>query len=85
MELVPFDPRAVCHHERAPADSSGKDNPLSNEKVRQAMNYAVNKDAIIQVVTHGVGTPMTSYMSSATPLHAGDKPLYPFDLEKAKA
>ena len=63
----------------------GKDNPLSNEKVRQAMNYATNKDAIIQIVTHGVGTPMTSFMSSATPLHAGDKPLYPYDLEKAKA
>jgi peptide/nickel transport system substrate-binding protein len=64
---------------------NGKDNPLSNEKVRQAMNYAVDKNAIIQVVTHGVGTPMTSYMSTATPLHVGDQPLYPVDVEKAKA
>jgi peptide/nickel transport system substrate-binding protein len=64
---------------------AGKDNPMSNAKVRQAMNYAVNKEAIIQIVTHGVGTPMTSYMSTATPLHAGDKPLYPYDLEKAKS
>jgi peptide/nickel transport system substrate-binding protein len=63
----------------------GKDNPLSNSKVRQAMNYATNKDAIIQIVTHGVGTPMTSYMSTATPLHSGDKPLFPYDLEKAKS
>ncbi|MBM7044678.1 ABC transporter substrate-binding protein [Rhizobium lusitanum] len=63
----------------------GQDNPLSNPKVRQAMNYAINKDAIIQIVTHGVGTPMTSFMSTATPLHAGDKPLYPYDLEKAKS
>jgi peptide/nickel transport system substrate-binding protein len=63
----------------------GKDNPLSNEKVRQAMNYAVNKDAIIQVVTHNVGSKMTSFMSSATPLHTGDKPLYPYDLDKAKS
>ena len=61
-----------------------KDNPLSNEKVRQAMNYATNKEAIIQVVTHGVGSQMTSFMSSATPLHKGDKPLYPYDLDKAK-
>jgi peptide/nickel transport system substrate-binding protein len=64
---------------------AGKDNPLSNEKVRQAMNYAANKEAIIQVVTHNVGTPLTSFMSSATPLHSGDKPLYPYDLEKAKS
>lgn len=63
----------------------GKDNPLSNEKVRQAMNYAANKEAIIQVVTHNVGKPLTSYMSSATPMHTGDKPLYPYDLEKAKS
>jgi len=62
----------------------GKDNPLSNAKVRQAMNYAVNKEAIIQIVTHGVGKPQTSYMSTATPLHIGDAPLYPYDLEKAK-
>lgn len=62
----------------------GQDNPLANEKVRQAMNYAVDKEAIIQVVTHGVGSQMTSYMSSATPLHVGDTPLYPVDLEKAK-
>jgi peptide/nickel transport system substrate-binding protein len=64
---------------------NGAPNPLSNEKVRQAMNYAVDKNAIIQVVTHGVGTQMTSYMSTATPLHVGDKPLYPVDVEKAKS
>ncbi len=64
---------------------NGKDNPMSNPKVREAMNYAANKEAIIQIVTHGVGTPMTSFMSTATPLHAGDKPLYPYDLDKAKS
>jgi peptide/nickel transport system substrate-binding protein len=63
----------------------GKENPLANPKVRQAMNYAINKQAIVQIVTHGVGTPQTSYMSTATPLHTGDKPLYPYDLAKAKA
>lgn len=63
----------------------GVDNPLSNPKVRQALNYATNKDAIIQIVTMGVGTPMKSFMSSATPLNSGTGPLYPYDLEKAKA
>ncbi|SJZ97542.1 ABC transporter substrate-binding protein [Consotaella salsifontis] len=63
---------------------NGKDNPLSNEKFRQALNYATNKRAIIQIVTHGVGTEMTSFMSKATPLHAGDTPLYPYDIAKAK-
>ena len=63
----------------------GKENPLANEKVRQAINWAINRDAIIQIVTHGVGTKMTSFMSSATPLHSGDTPLYyPMDVAKAK-
>lgn len=63
----------------------GKDNPLSNLKVRQALNYATNKDAIIQIVTQGVGTPMKSFMSSATPLNSGTGALFPYDLDKAKA
>lgn len=63
----------------------GRENPLSDEKVRQAMNYAANKQAIIQVVTYGVGTPMSSFMASTTPMHSGDGPLYPYDIEKARA
>lgn len=62
----------------------GKPNPMSDVKVRQAMNYAANKDAIIQVVTFGVGTPTSSFMSTTTPLHAGNGPVFPYDLEKAK-
>ncbi|WP_284312310.1 ABC transporter substrate-binding protein [Labrys miyagiensis] len=67
-----------------PKLKDGSDNPLSNEKVRQALNYATDKDGIIGIVTHGVGTPMTSFMSSATPYHAGTTPLFPVDLDKAK-
>ncbi len=63
----------------------GKPNPLSDEKVRQAMNYATNKEALVQVVTFGVGTPLSSFMSTTTPMHSGDGPLFPYDLEKAKA
>ncbi|MEZ5777022.1 MAG: ABC transporter substrate-binding protein [Paracoccaceae bacterium] len=63
----------------------GKPNPLSDEKVRQAMNYATDKEALVQVVTYGVGTPLSSFMSSTTPMHSGDGPLFPHDLEKAKA
>lgn len=65
--------------------TDGTPNPLSNKKVRQALNYAVNKDAIIAVTTRGLGKPMTSYMSASTPLHVGTTPLFPYDLAKAKA
>ena len=53
--------------------------------MRQALNYAVNRPALIQLVTFGAGKPMTSYMSSSTPLF--DKTLkgFPYDPAKAKA
>ena len=38
-----------------PQLKDGKDNPLADEKVRQAMNYAIDKDALIQIVTFDVG------------------------------
>lgn len=63
----------------------GKPNPLANPKVRQALNYATDKEGIIQLVTFGLGKPMTSFMSSSTPLSAGSKPLWPVDIEKAQS
>ena len=68
-----------------PKLKSGADNPLANAKVREALNYAADKDAIIAIVTHGVGTPMSSFMSSATPLHTGTGTEFPADPAKAKA
>jgi peptide/nickel transport system substrate-binding protein len=62
----------------------GTANPLANAKVRQALNYAVDKTAIIQAVTRNLGKPMQSFMSSVTPMFAGSGPAYPFDLAKAK-
>ncbi|TKI04322.1 ABC transporter substrate-binding protein [Martelella alba] len=63
----------------------GAKNPLADVRVRQALDYATDKNGIIQLVTFGLGTPMTSYISSATPGHYGDKPLFPVDIAKAKA
>jgi peptide/nickel transport system substrate-binding protein len=64
---------------------NGQPNPLSNVKVRQALNYAVNKDAVIAITTLGLGKPLSSYMSSATPLARKGAPVYPYDIAKAKA
>ena len=68
-----------------PKLKDGSDNPLSNVKVRQALNHAVNKDALIAITTRGLGKPMKSMMSAATPLMDGNTPPYPYDLAKAKA
>ena len=63
----------------------GSGNPMANPKVRQALNYAINKQAVIQITTLNLGKPMTSFMSSATPLYSGGPELYPYDVAKAKA
>jgi peptide/nickel transport system substrate-binding protein len=57
--------------------------PLDDKNLRQAINYAVDKDSIIQNVLFGAGKPATSYL----PLMPGNDPNspgYPFDLDKAK-
>ncbi len=68
-----------------PKLNDGTPNPLADERVRQALNYAINKQAIIQIITHGIGTPMQSFMSSTTPLYAALGPAYPYDMAKAKS
>ncbi len=67
-----------------PKLKDGSDNPLSNTKVRQALNLACNKDALIAITTRGLGTPMVSMMSTATPLEDGTAAPYPYNLAKAK-
>ena len=67
-----------------PTLPDGSKNPLNDLRVRQALNYATDKDALIQVVSYGTGTPERSYMPMSTPLAYGPAPLYPYDLAKAK-
>jgi len=68
-----------------PKLKDGTANPLSDVRVRQALNYAVNRDALIALVTFGTGKPMKSYMSSATPLFDASQKGYTYDPAKAKA
>lgn len=63
----------------------GTPNPMANQKFRQALNYATNKDAIIAITTQGLGKKMQSFMSSVTPLNILAGPVYDYDLTKAKA
>lgn len=68
-----------------PTLKDGTKNPLNDVRVRQALNHATDKQALIQVVTYGIGTPEQSFMPMSTPLSYGTGPLYPYDLTKAKA
>lgn len=64
----------------------GSANPMADPRVRQALNYATNKEALIGLVLQGAGKPMTSpLMAAATQLAADLDPLYRYDMEKAQA
>jgi peptide/nickel transport system substrate-binding protein len=85
MRLFPSVQTSYLQINSRPRLADGRDNPLSRVEVRRALNYAVNKSAVIQIVTHGLGTPMRSFMASATPLFADQGPAYPYDPGKAKS
>jgi peptide/nickel transport system substrate-binding protein len=62
----------------------GSKNPASDVRVRQALNYATDKQAMIQVLSYGFGVPQQSYMPMSTPLAYGKGEPYPYDIAKAK-
>jgi peptide/nickel transport system substrate-binding protein len=64
------------NHERA---------PLDNLDVRAALDFAIDKQAIVDAVTFGQGTVANSYVPAGALYHSDDNGARPFDLEKAKA
>lgn len=58
--------------------------PFNDVRVRQAINYAINKDAYCAVVKNGVATPATSIIGPAVQYYKGND-VYAYDIEKAKS
>lgn len=57
--------------------------PFDDVRVRQALNYAVSKEAFISVVNSGYGLPLDSIIPSKT-LHYEKQEVYEQNIEKAK-
>lgn len=57
--------------------------PFNDVKVRQAVSYAINKEAYVQIVMNGQGVPATSVEGAAVQYYKGNDPL-PYDTAKAK-
>lgn len=60
-----------------------KAKPLSDERVRQAINYALDKKAIIAIAWGGAATEADSLFPSALPFFKKEGP-WPYDVAKAK-
>ena len=58
--------------------------PLQDNRVRQALNYAIDKDAIIKGVMGGLGAPINSLAVPEVFGYDQSLPVYPYDAAKAK-
>ncbi len=59
--------------------------PMDDLRVRQAINHAIDKEAIVSLVLDGNGAPATNMLASAFGDYKADVTQYPYDVEKAKA
>jgi len=59
--------------------------PFEDVKVRQAMNYAVDKEGIIKAVVDGYATVASGMIAPSIEGYTADVMQYPYDPEKAKA
>ncbi len=62
-----------------------KDKPLADPRVRQALNYAINRQAILTSVMHNVGTPVATFCSEVMDACDPSIPPFPYDPNKARA
>jgi peptide/nickel transport system substrate-binding protein len=61
------------------------DSPLKDVRVRQALNYAVDRQAIADALMRGLVPPASQMTTRANPEYDTSLPPYPYDPAKAKA
>ena len=61
-----------------------QDSPVADPLVRQAMNYAVDKEAIVENLIFGLGEVTTAHLTSADFGYNPDVSPYPFDPDRAR-
>jgi glutathione transport system substrate-binding protein len=59
--------------------------PLDNVKVRQALNFATDKNALVTALLRGFGTPANSALAPTNPFYDKSLNTYTYDPAKAKA
>jgi peptide/nickel transport system substrate-binding protein len=59
--------------------------PYTDKRVRQAMNYAIDREAIAKDILHGTAYPMLGIADKGSPYYDESLPAYNHDPEKAKA
>lgn len=86
LDMVLFPAAKVIYFNlnNRPKFKDGRVNPMADKRVRQALNYATDKQALIQVLSYGFGTPQQTFMPTSTPYALKNGEPYPYNPEKAK-
>jgi peptide/nickel transport system substrate-binding protein len=61
-----------------------KDRPLADKRVRQALNYAIDRQAILSSIMHGVGKPVATVCTDVMLGCDASIAAFPYDPERAK-
>ncbi|WP_413206408.1 ABC transporter substrate-binding protein [Rhodospirillum sp. A1_3_36] len=89
IEELKKDPNLTVHLDKSTREDHLLINhshaPLDNKLVRQALDYAIDKKAIVDAVTFGIGTVANSYIPDGALYHYADNLQRPHDVAKAKA
>jgi len=64
--------------------TNNKVKPFDNKLVRQAMAYAIDRQAVVELVMFGYGTPIGSHWSPSTPYYTDLTQKFAYDPVKAK-
>ncbi|HEY8417501.1 MAG TPA: ABC transporter substrate-binding protein, partial [Limnochordales bacterium] len=59
--------------------------PFNDVRVRQAINYAIDVDLVVEQLLDGLGQPLTTILSPLSFGHNDELKPYPYDPEKARA
>jgi peptide/nickel transport system substrate-binding protein len=92
--LAPEDLQFVALHPELELHKTGGNNvgylamnvthpPFDDPRVRRAVNYAINKTAIVKLIYQGLAQPATGPLPPSSWAHV-DEPLYQYDRDKAK-
>ena len=85
MVLFPADKIVYLGMNIRPTLKDGTKNPSADKRLRQALNYGVEKKAIAQIVTYGMGTPQVTSTGLHTDGITDKGEPYPYNPDKAKA
>ena len=64
--------------------TNNKAKPFDNKLVRQAVAYAIDRQAVVELVMFGYGTPIGSHWSPSTPYYKDLTAKFAYNPEKAK-